>query len=300
VSWPPGSGQPPAPPPDDSAGSGGPEQQAGDPQQPPGWAPPAQPGWAPSAPAQQQPGWTPPQQTPGWTPPAQQGWTPPPSGQQPPAWTPPQQQTPTWTPPPGQQPPAWAPPAQQPAWAPSQQYGYGPGGWQPPPRRESRWPIVLILLLVGGLVLAVIVAAALLANGIGALTGGSTLQTLTVGQCFNGGRADDSETTIIRSVETIDCAEAHESELAATFLYPEAGVGDEYPGDEVLSRFAERECTLRFADYVGVPFSQSIYGMTYAYPLEFNWVLSDTSIQCIVHPAAGQSTMTGSVRNSRR
>ncbi len=159
---------------------------------------------------------------------------------------------------------------------------------------------MLILLLVGALVVAVIFAIITLGSSIGALTG-SQLQTVAVGQCFNGGRAVDSEsTTILRSVEVVDCAQSHESEMAASFEYPGVPVDGDYPGEDRMSSYSESECTLRFAGYVGVPFSESIYGMTYAYPLEVNWLLGDRSIQCIAHPPDGQSTMTGSVRNSRR
>ncbi len=212
---------------------------------------------------------------------------------------------PDWGPPPGstQLPSGWNPPPPS-GWTTPQPSGFGPGpgGWQQPPaKRESRLPIVIIGLLVAGLVVGVIVAAMLLMSSLGALGGGSNVSTVAVGQCFNGGRAlDSSSTTILRNVEVVDCATPHESEMAASFEYPGASAAAEYPGEERMASEAQSECTGRFASYVGLSFSESIYGLTYAYPLEMNWLLGDRSIQCIAHPPDGQQTMTGSVRNSAR
>lgn len=56
----------------------------------------------------------------------------------------------------------------------------------------------------------------------------------------------------------------------------------------------------RFAEYVGLSFNESDFGMTYVYPLEANWRLGDYSIQCVVHPPDGQEQASESFRNARR
>lgn len=160
---------------------------------------------------------------------------------------------------------------------------------------------MIILLLVGALFVALVVVVIMLGSTLGTLTGRTNLAEIAVGQCFTGGRAPDvASTTIFHTVEIVDCSVSHESELAASFDYPGAATDAAYPGEPAVSSYAESECMLRFADYVGVPFNESIYGMTYAYPLEINWLLDDRSIQCIAHPPDGEETMTGSVRDARR
>ena len=161
-------------------------------------------------------------------------------------------------------------------------------------------------MVIGGIVVAalgfVLIGAFItLGQGLGTFMEGSTLETLTVGQCFNGGRPEPSTegTPLVGAVDMVDCDMPHESELVGTFVYPAAPAA-EYPGTDIVGSYAEAECYLHFERYVGVPFARSRYELTYVTPLEFNWLMSDRSVQCVVHPPAGQEDMTGSVRGSSR
>lgn len=201
----------------------------------------------------------------------------------PPQW-PPQQGQP-WQPPPPPPPNPWQPGGGQ------------PYGWQQPKR--SRTPLVIGLIVAVVVVVGVIGALAYFGSQLGGLIGGTALQDLAVGQCFNGARAQPgTSSTVVFGVEVVECTMPHTSELAASLDYPGGASGVAYPGVESVSAFAQQECHDGFADYVGVSFEESVLDMTFVYPLESNWRSGDYSIQCVVHPQDGQETVSVSFRNS--
>lgn len=135
----------------------------------------------------------------------------------------------------------------------------------------------------------------------GTFFGGTALEELSVGQCFNGGRGEyGPAAAIISTVEVVACTEPHTSELIATLDYPGAGPAVEFPGIDSVQTFALQECIDSFADYVGIDYDESELEITYVYPLEHNWNAGDYSIQCIVHPPVGQDQTTQSYRRARR
>jgi len=161
--------------------------------------------------------------------------------------------------------------------------------------------------LVAGIVIVVIVIAlvigllAFIGSGLAPLLSKTALQDLTVGQCFNGGRApSESGTAVVFGVDVVACTEPHTSELVATFDYPGSGSSAPYPGLDIVDGYSEEECIDRFAEYVGLNFNSSVLGMTYVYPLDTNWRLGDYSIQCVAHPPDGQEHASESFRNARR
>jgi len=154
--------------------------------------------------------------------------------------------------------------------------------------------VAIIVVLVVGLI-------AFLGSGLAPLLSRTAFQDLTVGQCFNGGRAPvESGGGLVFGVDVVPCTEPHTSELAATFGYPGSGPSVPYPGLGTVDTYAEEECVKRFAEYVGLSFSASVFGMTYVYPLEANWTLGDYSIQCVLHPPDGQDKSSESFRDARR
>jgi len=189
-------------------------------------------------------------------------------------------------------------------WPPQPPYGWQqPGGppdfGRPPPR--SRGPIIAAAAIVVVLVVLAIGLIAFIGSGLGPLLSKTALQDLTVGQCFNGGRAPaGSGSSMLFGVDVVSCTEPHTSELAATFAYPGSGPSMAFPGLEAVGTYAEEECISHFADYVGLSFSTSELGMTYVYPLEANWSLGDYSFQCVIHPPDGQDEISESIRNARR
>ena len=147
----------------------------------------------------------------------------------------------------------------------------------------------------------IIAALGILGSSLGNFMEGTSLNDVAVGQCFNGGRATGSdETTIVNSVELVGCAEPHESELIASFVYAGPGSAGSYPSLVDLTAYSESECSARFGQYVGVTFNESAFEMTYVYPLSTGWLVGDRAMQCIAHPPLGQLTMSGSVRGARR
>lgn len=218
------------------------------------------------------------------------------SDQPPPPWRGPEQ--PRWQGAPPPQAPWQQPPPTSHGWQ-GPVPGGPPYGWAPPPQR-SRTPVIAVVVLIV-IVLAVVGVLAYIGSTLAPLVGRTPLPDLTVGQCFNGGRAPSGTGThIVFGVDVVECNEPHESELMATFDYPESGTGLAYPGDETVSDYAEGECAERFAEYVGLSFSSSFLEMSFLYPLRQNWTAGDYSIQCVVHPPVGQQSSTGSYRGSRR
>lgn len=169
------------------------------------------------------------------------------------------------------------------------------------PAPRSRLPVVAGIAIVIVVVLVVVGLLAFLASALAPLVARTPLQDLSVGQCFNGGRAPtETGSGLLFGVEVVPCAEPHTSELAATFDYPGASPGVAYPGLESARAYAEEECITEFENYVGLGFAESVLEMTFVYPLEANWALGDYSIQCVLHPPAGQDQSSDSFRNARR
>jgi hypothetical protein len=156
--------------------------------------------------------------------------------------------------------------------------------------------IIAVVIAIG-----VIGVLAYFGSQLGGFVGGTALQDLAVGQCFNGARAQPgTSSAVVFGVEVIDCTSPHTSELAATLNYPGGAAGVTYPGVESVRVLAQQECRDGFADYVGVSFDESILDMTFVYPLEANWKSGDYSIQCVIHPQAGRETASESFRNASR
>lgn len=193
----------------------------------------------------------------------------------------------------GSPPPPWVPPPApaDPAFA---RWGQG---WAPPRRMSNGRIAAIVVVATVVLVIVPFACAVWLGSSLGPLLGRTQLPDLTVGQCFNGGRAPiGTETQVVFGVDVVDCDEPHESELMATFDYPGSGSGLAYP----VSRYAEDECIRRFADYIGISFTSSFLEMTFLQPQGPSWAFGDYSIQCVVHPPVGQESSTGSYRDSRR
>jgi len=171
----------------------------------------------------------------------------------------------------------------------------------PQPRQSSNSSAVLAGVVLLAIVGVVLVAAIGFGGGLGTVFSATSMQNLKLGQCFNGSRPDPSlpGTPMVGSVDVVACSEPHDGELIGTSDYP-AAANASYPGDEAVSEYAEGRCSSEFLGYVGTTSDRTHYELTYFMPFAFNWAADDRSVQCVVHPPAGQATMTGSVRDSRR
>jgi Septum formation len=245
----------------------------------------------------------------GESPPPTQPWgsAPPPGGpyEQPPAY-PPQQY------PPGayQQPPPYQQdPYQQEPYQSDYYGGYQSGGFDPPPRGSNRGPLIIMLVLVGVVLLGGAAFFVLggdddddetgtgtettLPPGVTTTTAapqGSTtvpggeadVFTLGVGQCWT----DDTNAEELSSVTVIPCDQPHEYEVYDAF---DLADGD-YPGQDSVNQSAQTDCTTRFETFVGIPYSESQYYLSYLTPTEESWANGDREVLCSIYDQNGPTT----------
>ena len=95
-------------------------------------------------------------------------------------------------------------------------------------------------------------------------------------------------------VVSVDCSERHTLESFASLVHP-AGPDAGYPSE--MESFAEQECLMRFEDFVGISFEDSIFDVTWLYPNPETWMLGDRVVICDLGQADGQPT-TGTAEGS--
>ena len=114
---------------------------------------------------------------------------------------------------------------------------------------------------------------------------------LQPGDCYEdpGSRAGE--------VALESCAEEHDREAFAVIDHP-APDGAEFPGRETLRRYADDECTARFAAYVGRSYEESELEVVFILPSRDAWDDLDLRrIVCAVADPDGDP-LTGTVRDS--
>lgn len=119
----------------------------------------------------------------------------------------------------------------------------------------------------------------------------------TPGQCFVGQQKIEAEITDLQSVP---CSAPHRQEAYAVVKYtPPAGVeGDAFPGDAVLTAYADATCAQSFETYVGISYLDSSLFFTYLIPSARGWQESDDQdVLCLV-TTTGQE-LTSSVQGTR-
>lgn len=98
---------------------------------------------------------------------------------------------------------------------------------------------------------------------------------LAVGECL-----DDSSITAQQAADgvmpVVDCAEPHESEV----YFVKDLTDDELP-DDVQER-AEVLCYDNYEAFIGAPFEDSEYGISYYVPSSDTWNAGDRQIACLV------------------
>ncbi|WP_062467331.1 septum formation family protein [Demequina maris] len=117
-------------------------------------------------------------------------------------------------------------------------------------------------------------------------------QELAVGDCLTISGTGDT----VGDVPVVDCEDAHEAEVYATFdLDPGS-----YDEDAVVATVEER-CVDGFEDYVGEPYRTSSLDVFYTYPLEDAWAEGDRLAVCAAYapdpdsgePVAFEGTLAG-------
>lgn len=116
---------------------------------------------------------------------------------------------------------------------------------------------------------------------------------LEVGDCY-----DLASETEVEEVDVVDCAEPHTYEVYAVALHP-AGPGEEYPGDDEISSFADDECLGdAFYDYVGIDYQDSELFAFALQPTAETWDVGDREVVCAAFLQDG--LLEGSVAGSER
>ncbi len=253
------------------------------PSEPPWGTQPPPPAWGASTEQPSQAAWgTPPTQPPGW-------------GGQPP------QPGPGWGQPPGPQgQPTWGQPAQQ-GWG---QPGQPSWGTPPPSGGGSKAPLIL-----GGVVLLVVVVFGVLAILAAADDDDETASestsasvdresvdafSLEIGDCILDPLDGEDEGEVL-DVEAVDCAELHDREVYALIDHP-AGDDAEFVGDDEIVEFSGMSCEEEFEDFIGVPYAESEFFLTFLHPTDASWADGDREVVCLVYDP--DEAVTGSLRNA--
>jgi hypothetical protein len=118
------------------------------------------------------------------------------------------------------------------------------------------------------------------------------------GECFvSPGQVHAQLTTLDRT----PCTRPHNQEAYAKVAYTAAdgSTASAYPGDTLLSQFAQGACAQRFGGYVGVDYLDSSLFFTYLLPSPRSWEnADDRNVICFVTTTGG--SLTSSVKGSRK
>ncbi|MDT4989637.1 MAG: hypothetical protein QOI74_3731 [Micromonosporaceae bacterium] len=119
------------------------------------------------------------------------------------------------------------------------------------------------------------------------------------GQCF---QAPGTVKAQLSSLTKVACNSPHNEESYAVVQYQSANpsvsatgaaVNSAYPGDDVLTTFAQGACAQRFTDYVGVNYLDSKLYFTYLLPSARSWEQdADRNVTCFVTTTGNQLTAT--------
>jgi hypothetical protein len=122
-----------------------------------------------------------------------------------------------------------------------------------------------------------------------------------VGDCLTPPEALKAE---VSKLTILPCTVGHTQEAYAVVDYSTAADAKlekaaTYPGSDVLTTFANSTCAQRYADYVGVPYTDSSLFFTFLLPSARSWESGDDrTVICFVTTTGQQ--LTASVKNSKR
>ena len=114
--------------------------------------------------------------------------------------------------------------------------------------------------------------------------------SIKVGDCLNDAEVAEE----VSSVPVVDCSEPHDSEAYASIMMPD---GD-FPGGDAVTAAAQEGCLAEFEGYVGIPYEESTYDVSFYFPTEASWGGGDREILCTVYDPSGKTT--GSAQGSNK
>jgi hypothetical protein len=107
-----------------------------------------------------------------------------------------------------------------------------------------------------------------------------------------------TDEVMVAEVELAECADPHDAEVYAQFILDRSalpGAGDEYPGGNELTWYAEDECRARFDAYTGHSYWTSPFDLRVVTPSFSTWDAGDRLITCLVVDPDG-APLTGTAR----
>jgi hypothetical protein len=170
-------------------------------------------------------------------------------------------------------------------------------------------PIARFVRRALALALAAPATCALAACG-GSSGGSHAVSVFSVkpGQCFV---APGTVRVQLSKLTATPCSKPHTQEAYALIPYVAAGgssaaqpsavasLTSSYPGDDVLTTFAQGSCAQRFGSYVGVDYLDSSLYFTYLLPSARSWEQDDDrTVICFVTTTGAK--LTSSVKGSKR
>ncbi len=130
--------------------------------------------------------------------------------------------------------------------------------------------------------------------------------SVKTGECFT---APTSVKVQLSTLTRTPCSKAHTQESYAIVPFSTSGRAlrptaapsliSSYPGNDVLTTFAQGACAQRYAGYVGVDYLDSSLFFTYLLPSARSWEQADDrNVICFVTTTG--STLTASVKGSKQ
>ncbi|MBT2518993.1 septum formation family protein [Streptomyces sp. ISL-90] len=80
------------------------------------------------------------------------------------------------------------------------------------------------------------------------------------------------------SESIVPCDQRHDDEVYAVFDLD----GAEYPGETALRQTADEGCRARFADFIGIPYEESVLELYSLWPTQAAWLDGDRRVSCVV------------------
>ena len=149
---------------------------------------------------------------------------------------------------------------------------------------------------------AVLVSSAPALTGCGLFGGdgggdGVSVFSVEPGQCFKGQTEVKAQ---LSTLTEVDCSQEHAQEAYAVlpFRSTDGSTPDTYPGDDVLTKFADGACAGAYKKYVGVDYLDSRLYYTYLLPSARSWEGEDRDVVCFVIGAG--EPLRGSAKGSQQ
>jgi len=169
-------------------------------------------------------------------------------------------------------------------------------------RRGLRARATRTLRRAGGPIIAAALAIAALSGCTDSRGKEISALDVKVGDCLT---PPDTVKAELSKLTILPCSDDHTQEAYAIVRYSTgsgspADANAPYPGSDALTSFANSACAQRFADYVGIPYTDSTLFFTFLLPSARGWeTADDRSIICLVTTTGGQ-LLSGSIKNSQR